>query len=76
MPYGPFGSTVRSIRLMLADGQIVNCSRTENPELFGLAMGGYGLVGVILDLEADMVENFWLRPTYDRMPANEIRLAA
>jgi FAD/FMN-containing dehydrogenase len=71
VPYGPFGSTVRSMRLMLADGQIVNCSRSENPELFGLAMGGYGLVGIILDLEVDMVENMWLRPTFDRMPAND-----
>ena len=63
VPYGPFGSTVRSLRLMLADGSIVTCSRTENPELFGLAMGGYGLVGIILDLEVDMVENMWLKPT-------------
>ena len=71
VPYGPFGSTVRSLRLMLADGEIVTCSRTENPELFGLAMGGYGLVGVILDLEVDMVENLWLRPSHDVMPAKD-----
>ena len=71
VPYGPFGSTVLSLRLMLADGEIVTCSRSENPELFGLAMGGYGLVGIILDLEVDMVENMWLRPTYERMPAND-----
>src|SRR5262247_2032568 len=29
VPYGPFGATVRSCRLMLADGTILNCSRTE-----------------------------------------------
>lgn len=71
VPYGPFGATVRSLRLMLADGTIVTCSRAENSELFGLVMGGYGLVGIILDLEVDMVENLWLRPTYERMPASE-----
>jgi FAD/FMN-containing dehydrogenase len=60
---------VRSLRLMLADGSIVTCSRTENPDLFGLAMGGYGLVGIILDLEVDMVENMWLKPTYESMSA-------
>lgn len=69
VPYGPFGSTVRSLRLMLADGTIVTCSRTENDELFKLAMGGYGMVGIILDLEVDMVENVALQPTYDIMPA-------
>ena len=69
VPYGPFGSTVRSLRLMLADGTIVNCSRTQNEELFRLAMGGYGLVGIILELEVDMVENLALKPTFAVMPA-------
>ncbi|MGL4637090.1 MAG: FAD-binding protein [Beijerinckiaceae bacterium] len=71
MPYGPFGATVRSLRIMLADGSIVNCSRTENAELFGLAMGGYGLVGIILDLEVDMVENRLMRPRFEAMPAED-----
>jgi FAD/FMN-containing dehydrogenase len=70
--YGPFGSTVRSLRLMLADGSIVTCSRTENQELFGLAMGGYGLAGIILDLEVEMTENLLLRPTRTLMPAKEL----
>jgi FAD/FMN-containing dehydrogenase len=71
VPYGPFGSTVRSLRLMLADGTIVNCSRRQNQELFHLAMGGYGLFGVILQLEVDMVENVLLRPTHTVMPTRE-----
>ncbi|MGO4735031.1 FAD-binding oxidoreductase [Bosea sp. 2KB_26] len=70
-PYGPFGSTVRSFRMMLADGSIVTCSRTENAELFTLAMGGYGLFGVILDLELDMVENLLLAPRQEVMPTSE-----
>ena len=32
MPYGPFGATLRSFRLMLADGTVLTCSRTENAE--------------------------------------------
>lgn len=72
VPYGPFGSTVRSIRLMLADGSIVNCSRSENAELFGLAMGGYGLVGVLLDLEVEMIPNTLMKPTYERMNADAL----
>jgi FAD/FMN-containing dehydrogenase len=71
-PYGPFGSTVRSLRLMLASGDVVTCSPTENAELFSLAMGGYGLFGVIVDLEAAMVENVLLRPAYELMPAAQL----
>ena len=36
----------RSCRLMLAAGELVTCSPSENAELFGLVMGGYGLLGV------------------------------
>jgi FAD/FMN-containing dehydrogenase len=65
--YGPFGSTVRSARIVLADGQLVECSRTREPELFALAMGGYGLFGAIVDLELDMAPNVSLEPSYVRM---------
>ncbi len=55
--YGPIIETVRSFRLLKADGQIVNASRTENEELFALVIGGFGLFGVILDAELDLIEN-------------------
>src|SRR6266498_942998 len=41
---------VRRFRLLLADGRVVEVSRNENPELFSLVIGGYGLYGVILDV--------------------------
>lgn len=47
----PIGSSVESMRVMLADGTVVRCSRAENAELFSLAIGGYGLVGVILEVD-------------------------
>src|SRR5262245_37808091 len=75
VPYGPFGTTVRSLRLMLADGTVVNCSRTENQELFQLAMGGYGLFGFILEVEADMVENRLLRPIQAAMSSKDFARA-
>ncbi|QDV15774.1 putative decaprenylphosphoryl-beta-D-ribose oxidase [Gimesia panareensis] len=53
----PIASTVESFRLMRADGSIVTCSRTENPELFSLVLGGYGLFGVILDVDLQVVPN-------------------
>ena len=53
----PIASTVESFRLMLADGSIVRCSRDENAELFSLALGGYGLIGVILDAQLRVVPN-------------------
>ena len=54
---GSVGSSIRSMRVMLADGSIVKVSREENPELFNLVVGGYGLFGVILDVELEIVDN-------------------
>lgn len=49
--------TVRSFRLLNANGEILNVSRTENPELFKLVIGGYGLFGVILDVDIELTNN-------------------
>jgi FAD/FMN-containing dehydrogenase len=67
VPYGPFGSTVKAIRMVLADGTLVQCSRSENAELFSLAMGGYGLFGIIVELDVEMVPNLALEPKFERM---------
>ncbi len=53
----PIASTVESFRLMQADGTIVHCSRDENPELFSLVLGGYGLFGIILNVDLNVVPN-------------------
>lgn len=53
----PIASTVESFRIMRADGRVVRCSREENADLFRLALGGYGLFGVILDVELRVVLN-------------------
>jgi decaprenylphospho-beta-D-ribofuranose 2-oxidase len=45
-----FVEVVESFRLLLADGRVVSVSRRENPELFSLVIGGYGMYGVILDV--------------------------
>jgi|HubBroStandDraft_2_1064218.scaffolds.fasta_scaffold23950_3 FAD/FMN-containing dehydrogenase len=54
---GPLASTVVSLRIMLSNGEIRTASRTENSELYRLAIGGYGLFGVILDADLQLVEN-------------------
>jgi len=54
---GSVGSTIRSMRIMLPDGTIMRVSRTENSQLFNLVVGGYGLFGVILDVELEVTDN-------------------
>lgn len=68
VPFSGCGSTVRSVRMLMADGALVDCSRTSNTELFNMAMGGYGLFGVITEIELDMVPNALLEPRFERLP--------
>ncbi len=73
VPYlGRSGSTVRSLRLVMGDGSLVNCSRARgDAELFRFAMGGYGLVGVIVELDVEMAPNVLLTPAFVRMEAEK-----
>ncbi|WP_422372328.1 FAD-binding oxidoreductase [Hoeflea sp.] len=75
VPYGPMGSTVRGLRMVLPSGELATCSPTENADLFNHAMGGYGLIGVILDLDVEMVPNSRLVPTVELMPAETFSTA-
>lgn len=72
VPFSGCGSTVRKLTLVLADGSVVTCSRTEHGDLFRHAMGGYGLIGVITELELDMVPNARLTPSFERMDARDL----
>jgi FAD/FMN-containing dehydrogenase len=46
----PIVGDIESLTLIDADGVLRRCSRTENRELFSLAIGGYGLFGVVYSI--------------------------
>jgi decaprenylphospho-beta-D-ribofuranose 2-oxidase len=54
---------VSSFDLMLASGEVLRCSREENPELFWATVGGMGLTGVIIEVEMRLrrVESAYLQ---------------
>ena len=55
--FGPLIETIESLKILLASGEIVEASRTQNYELFKLAIGGYGLFGIILEADIQLTEN-------------------
>jgi FAD/FMN-containing dehydrogenase len=70
----PISSTVESFRIVTASGTILRCSRTENQELFSLALGGYGLFGVILEAKLRVVPNeFYIAEAHRVSPADYTR---
>jgi len=75
VPHGPMGATVRALRMVLQDGDWITCSRDENADIFGMAMGGYGLAGLITDLTVDMVPNRRLTPGFVKLPGRDLGTA-
>ncbi|GAA4010844.1 FAD-binding oxidoreductase [Allokutzneria multivorans] len=53
----PISGTVRRLRLLTANGDIVTCGPTENSDLFRHVLGGYGLFGVVLEADLGVVPN-------------------
>jgi FAD/FMN-containing dehydrogenase len=78
----PIASDVESIILVDGDGVAKRCSRTERPDVFRLAVGGYGLFGVIatvtlrlvprerLEHQVEVVDAAGLMAAFDRRIAS------
>ncbi|MFH1566432.1 MAG: FAD-binding oxidoreductase [Gemmatimonadota bacterium] len=45
--HGSIGAFVDELEMVLADGSMVRCSRSERPDLFAATLGGMGLTGLI-----------------------------
>lgn len=78
----PFIDDVEAFTLVDANGDVQFCSRTNNRELFALAIGGYGLFGVIASVRLRLAPRQVMRRDVvlldldDLMPAFEQRIAA
>lgn len=51
----PFVADVEAFTIVTADGRALRCSRTGNRDLFRLALGGYGLFGVVTHVQLRLV---------------------
>ena len=54
----PLISTVKGFTIVLANGGVQYCTKdNENKDLFNAAIGGYGLLGVVTEIELQVREN-------------------
>jgi FAD/FMN-containing dehydrogenase len=53
--FGLAANSVRSLTVVLADGEIVETSATHRPELFWALRGGGGGFGVVVEAEIDLI---------------------
>jgi FAD/FMN-containing dehydrogenase len=65
---GPLILSVRSVKLVLASGEVVEASPKHNAEIFYGVVGGYGALGVIVEAELELAEN-------KRVERSDVKLA-
>ena len=53
--YGYFDQTVNSVEMVLGDEEVVNASKTERPELFKGAAGALRTLGIVTQIELQLV---------------------
>src|SRR2546423_6804810 len=68
----PLISNIESFTLINADGKSIRCSRDENNELFRLAIGGYGLFGLIDTVTLRLVPRQKLRRVVEIIRAADL----
>ncbi|MDX1960643.1 MAG: FAD-binding protein [Leptospiraceae bacterium] len=61
MGLGPLVLSIRAIDIVLHDGTLMKTSRKENSEIFYATIGGYGALGVIVEVELDLSENLLVK---------------
>lgn len=68
----PIICDVESFVLIDADGRAISCSRHDNSELFSLAIGGYGLFGIIAHVTLRLVRRTKVQRTVDVINVKEL----
>lgn len=82
LAFKPFVDDIVAFTLVGPDGEARRCSREENPELFRLAIGGYGLFGVVSQVRLRLARRHRLERVVtvldvdDLIPTFDARLAA
>lgn len=70
---GPLVRSVESIKLVLADGSVVEASQAQNQDLYYGAIGGYGGLGVIVEATLSLADDQRIERKTSVMPVSSYR---
>lgn len=70
--FPPLVDDVESLDLLDANGKLHRCCRQENKELFSLAIGGYGLFGLVTQVRLRLVKRQKLRRVVEKIAVKDL----
>ena len=71
--HGPIISSVESLKIVTASGELLEANRDQNQDIFNAAIGGYGGIGVIVEVSLQLEDNVKVERQVNKMPANEYK---
>ena len=69
--HGPVGHSVRALQLVLSSGEVIEVSRQKNTDFFRAALGGYGAIGVITEVELFVDRNSLIERSVAQIKVND-----
>lgn len=72
LQFKPMVDDVESLTLLTPQGELLECSRSANAELFRLAIGGYGLFGTIATVRLRLMPRTRLERTVELIDVDEL----
>ena len=70
--FGSLSTQVAALRIVLADGSVVECDKDREPELFEAARVSLGMLGVLSRVKLNVVPAFRMKETNQRRPIKEV----
>lgn len=72
--FGTIIETIKGFHLLNPEGKLIYVTRTSDPKLFSLVIGGYGLFGIITDVDIEVTTNDILKKRLSSCPAQNIQI--
>jgi FAD/FMN-containing dehydrogenase len=71
MGLGPVILSVLAIKVVMTNGEVIDASPTQNPEIFFGVIGGYGGLGILAEVEFSLADNVRVERIDQKMASKE-----
>ena len=69
--HGPIISSVLGLKIVSASGEIITANRHENQDIFNAVIGGYGGIGVIVEVTLQLEDNVKVERQIEKMKVED-----